>query len=78
MNSEEDADLGRTGWLLVGVVFVAFLGIPGAIYLYPVLGGSFGLPFLTTYLVLPLLPAVGLGIIAVWTLTATEGSGENE
>lgn len=59
---------GRTGWLLVGVVFVAFLLVPGVIYLYPVLLGTFGLSFFATYLVLPLLPAVGLGLVGVWLM----------
>ena len=60
--------LGRTGWLLVGVVFVAFLLVPGVIYLYPVLLGTFGLSFFATYLVLPLIPAIGLGLVGVWLL----------
>jgi hypothetical protein len=50
------------GWLLVGVVVVCFLLIPGIILLRPIRVVGFR----TTYLVLPLLPAVLLGATAVW------------
>lgn len=50
------------GWLLVGVVVVSFLVIPGIVLLRPlrIVG------FRTTYLLLPLAPAVLLGATAVW------------
>lgn len=65
---ETTAAGGGVGWPLVALVFVAFLLVPGAIYLYPVLLGTFGLSFVATYLLLPLLPAVGLGLFAVWSM----------
>lgn len=77
MNAESDAEnLGRTGWLIVGVVSLAFLVIPGVIYLAPVLLDTFGLSFIATYLVLPLVPAIALGSLAVW-LAARAGTRDS-
>lgn len=59
--------LGRVGWALVSVVAVAFLVIPGAIYLFPAAPGRAGVPFLVAMLALPFLPALLLGGVAVWT-----------
>ena len=71
MSSDTDADgFGRKGWALTAALFVAVLVIPGFIYLYPYAAGSFGLPFFATYLALPFIPAVLLGLIAVWSMTA--------
>lgn len=78
MNAESDAeDLGRTGWLIVGVVLLAFLVVPGVIYLAPVVVGTFGLSFFATYLVLPLVPAIALGSLAVW-LAARAGTRDSQ
>ena len=60
---------GRKGWVLTAAIFVCALVIPGIIYAYPYAAGSFGTAFFTTYLVLPLVPAVLLGLIAVWSMT---------
>ncbi|GAB6880203.1 hypothetical protein JCM17823_24770 [Halorubrum gandharaense] len=69
-SDEPAADgFGRKGWVLTAAIFVCALVIPGIIYAYPYAAGSFGLPFFTTYLVLPLIPAVLLGLIAVWSMT---------
>ena len=68
----EDDDLGRAGWVLVAVVVVAFLVIPGAIYLRPTIPGEIGLRFLAAMLVLPFLPALLLGATAVWSLAVGE------
>jgi ABC-type glycerol-3-phosphate transport system permease component len=57
------------GWALVGALFVAFLVIPGIIYLYPRIPTNAGLSFWDTYLVLPLIPALVLGTLAVWATT---------
>lgn len=57
------------GWALVGAIFVAFLLIPGLIYLYPRVPSDIGLSFWDTYLVLPMIPAVVLGLLAVWATT---------
>ncbi|MFO8115448.1 MAG: hypothetical protein R6U01_08840 [Halorubrum sp.] len=61
---------GRKGWALTAVLFTCVLVIPGIIYLYPYAAGWFGLPFFATYLALPLVPAVLLGLVAVWSMTA--------
>ena len=66
---EVDREFDWRGWLLVGAIFVAFLLIPTIIYLYPHVPSTFGLSFWDTYLVLPLVPAIVLGVIAVWATT---------
>ena len=69
--AEPTADgFGRKGWALTAVLFTCVLVIPGIIYLYPYAAGWFGLPFFATYLALPLVPAVLLGLVAVWSMTA--------
>ena len=77
-SSEPDADgFGRKGWALTAVLFTCVLVIPGAIYLYPYAAGAFGLTFFATYLALPLVPALLLGAVAVWSMTAaTADHGE--
>jgi cytochrome b subunit of formate dehydrogenase len=68
---EPEADgFGRKGWALTAVLFTCVLVIPGIIYLYPYAAGWFGLPFFATYLALPLVPALLLGLVAVWSMTA--------
>jgi hypothetical protein len=73
--SEADArpepdGFGRAGWLLAAAVIGCTLVIPGIIYVYPYAVGVFDLGFFGTYLALPMVPAVLLGLIAVWTMTA--------
>jgi hypothetical protein len=66
-------DLDRSfdwrGWTLVAAVVVAFVVVPGFIYLYPRMPSAVGLTFWDTYLVLPMIPAVVLGLLAVWATT---------
>ncbi|RAW46883.1 hypothetical protein DQW50_00355 [Halorubrum sp. 48-1-W] len=70
-DAEPTADgFGRKGWALTAVLFVCVLVIPGIIYAYPYAAGAFGLTFFATYLALPLVPAVLLGLVAVWSMTA--------
>lgn len=64
----DDESLGRTGWVLVAVVVTATIVVPGLIYLFPAAPGEAGLPFIVAMLVLPFLPAVLLGVTAVWSL----------
>jgi hypothetical protein len=64
-----EREFGRQGWLLVAAIVVAFLVIPGVIYLNVV--GVLAFPFRVAFLALPMLPAVALAVIAVWA-TATE------
>ncbi|QZX98499.1 hypothetical protein [Halobaculum rubrum] len=70
-DADTDADgLGRAGWVLVAVVVIAFLVVPGIIYLRPTAPGELGFRFLAAMLVLPFFPAVLLGVTAVWSLAA--------
>lgn len=66
--SEADDDLGVRGWVLVGVVVFAFLVVPGIIYVRPTAPGELGFRFIAAMLVLPFLPALLLGLTAVWSL----------
>jgi len=66
---EVDRTFDWRGWSLVGAVFVAFLVVPGFIYVYPRIPSNVGLSFWDAYLVLPMLPAVVLGALAVWATT---------
>ena len=69
--SEPEADgFGRKGWALTAVLFTCVLVIPGIIYVYPYAAGALGFSFFATYLALPLIPAVLLGLVAVWSMTA--------
>ncbi len=52
------------------MLFTCVLVIPGVIYAYPYAAGAFGFTFFATYLALPLVPAVLLGLVAVWSMTA--------
>lgn len=72
----EAADAGREfgwrGWVLVAWLFVAIVVVPAYLYFYPRAGESlavFGLGYRGTFLVLPLVPAVLLGLLAVWATT---------
>lgn len=65
----EDRTFDWHGWVLVGVIVVAFLIAPGLILAVPYAGGTLsalGLTWRDTFLVLPLLPALALGLTAVW------------
>lgn len=68
----EERTFDWRGWALVGWLVVAFLVVPGYLYFYPRAGATlslFGLGFRDTYLFLPLLPAILLGLLAVWATT---------
>ena len=76
-DDEPAADgFGRKGWALTAAIFTCALVIPGIIYVYPYAAGWFGLPFFATYLALPLVPALLLGLVAVWSMTAATADGE--
>jgi hypothetical protein len=70
----EDSDgLGRHGWVLVGGLLVAMVLVPWAVVFLPQMQGflgSLGLGVRDAYLVLPMVPALGLGILAVWAAIA--------
>ncbi|MDF9744791.1 hypothetical protein [Natrinema salsiterrestre] len=60
-----DREFDWRGWILVGVLFFAFIVAPIAIYLVP--PGAEGYRF--ALLILPLAPALLLAITAVWATT---------
>ena len=65
--------LGWQGWVLVGGLIVAMVLVPWAIVFLPEiqgLVGSLGLGLRDAYLFLPMIPAVGLGLLAVWAALA--------
>lgn len=69
-----DAGAERTfdwrGWVLVGTLVFAFLVVPVALLALPAARdfvGSLGLTWWDAYLVLPLVPALLLGVVAVWS-----------
>lgn len=57
-----DREFDWQGWTLVGMVVLAFVVAPAIILFHP----PDLLPFFVAYLVVPLLPAVLLGLVAVW------------
>jgi hypothetical protein len=68
----EERDFGTRGWVLVVMLFFAFGVIPMMIFFIPQAGGilsSLGLSYRDAFLVLPLLPALLLGAMAVWATT---------
>jgi hypothetical protein len=71
VESDAESDsFGARGWILVGVLTFSMLVVPGVIYLYPAAPGSAGLSFFAAMLALPMVPAVLLGLAAVWSMTA--------
>ncbi|MEF8800125.1 MAG: hypothetical protein V5A38_02070 [Halolamina sp.] len=78
VNAETDvqADTGSgddyKGTVLLATVVFGTLVIPGIIYLYPALLAD-RVPFLMAMLVLPFVPAVLLGVVAVWSMTNQSG-----
>lgn len=68
--AEPTEGFGWHGWVLVGLIFVAFLVVPAMILFLPAAQGfvaSLGLTLRDAYLVLPLVPAFALGVVAVWS-----------
>ena len=55
----------RRQWLVVAALVVC--GILAPAYLYFVGPGSFGLGFRDTYLAIPMIPAILMGAVGVWT-----------
>ena len=65
-----DDDFGWRGWLLVAVLVVSFLVVPWALILLPSAQSgvsALGLSWRDTYLALPMIPALVLGAMGVWT-----------
>ncbi|MFB6117855.1 hypothetical protein [Halosegnis sp.] len=67
-----DREFGWRGWLLVAWLFISLLVVPSVLFYLPRAGAftaSLGLGYRDAFLVLPLLPALGLGLLAVWATT---------
>lgn len=68
----EGRTFGWRGWLLVAWMVVALVVIPAYLFFYPRASETlalFGLGYRDTFLVLPLIPALVLGALAVWATT---------
>ena len=64
-----DSGFDWRGWLLVATILACFLVVPAVILFLPQAEGfiaSLGLTLRDAYLVLPLVPALLLGAVAVW------------
>ena len=75
VEATDGPEFGTSGWILVGMIGVAFLLVPGAILLLPAAQGvisSFGLTLRDAYLTLPLVPAFALGALAVWSAVRSQ------
>lgn len=71
-------DIDWRGWFLVGVVVICFLVIPAFILFIPQMSGfisSLGFSMRQAYLVFPMIPAIILGLTAVWAAVATQSPG---
>jgi hypothetical protein len=69
---EEAREFDWRGWVLVVAILFAFVVIPAMLYFLPRAQGfvsSLGLSLRDAFLVLPLLPAILLGALAVWATT---------
>lgn len=65
------------GWVLVGTVAFAFLVAPGALLVLPSVQAqvaALGLSMRDAYLTLPLVPAILLGAVAVWSAVRSRAS----
>ncbi|WP_254545935.1 hypothetical protein [Halomarina pelagica] len=65
----DEAEFGARGWILVGMILVAFVVAPALVLYIPYSGpliSSLGLSFRDAYLTIPLVPALLLGALAVW------------
>jgi hypothetical protein len=77
VESKVGEGLGWRGWVLVGWLAVAMVVVPWALVFLPQLQGvveSVGLGLRDAYLVLPMVPALGLGILAVWAAVRSRQS----
>jgi hypothetical protein len=66
----DEQEFDWRGWVLVGIIIVSFLVVPMIILALPYVAGPglavFGLTWRDTFLALPLIPALALGVAAVW------------
>lgn len=59
-----DREFGWRGWVLIGTLILAFVIAPVTVYLRPP-----ALPFWVSLIVMPMVPALVLGAVAVWATT---------
>jgi hypothetical protein len=67
-----EREFGLRGWLLVAWILVALVVVPVLLFYIPQAGTftkSIGLGYRDAFLVLPLVPALVLGVLAVWATT---------
>lgn len=67
-----EREFGLRGWLLVAWLLVALVVVPAVLFYIPQAGTftkSIGLGYRDAFLVLPLVPALVLGVLAVWATT---------
>lgn len=72
-DGSEDA-FAWTGWLLVAAIVLVFLVLPAIVVFLPAARTTIralGLTLRDAYLVLPLIPAIVLGAIAVWSAVSS-------
>ena len=70
--SDTGREFGWRGWVLVAWILVALVVVPAILFYIPRAGAftkSLGLGFRDAFLVLPLVPALVLGALAVWATT---------
>jgi len=78
VESRAGEGLGWRGWILVGWLVVAMVVVPWSLVFLPEFQGvveSIGLGLRDAYLVLPMVPALGLGALAVWAAVRSRQSG---
>jgi phosphotransferase system glucose/maltose/N-acetylglucosamine-specific IIC component len=76
----DDRSHGTVEWVLVAAVVVAFLVLPIVVVFLPAAQSgirALGLTLRDAYLVLPLVPALVLGAIAVWSAVRARRSGQH-
>lgn len=60
----------RAWWLVIGALAIALVVIPWSLIALPSARGvlkTVGFTLRDAYLVVPLVPAIGLGVVGVWT-----------
>lgn len=66
---EEQEELGWQGWILVAAVLISFVVIPLVILYFPEVHqaiGALGFSRRQAFIAFPMVPAILLGLIAVW------------
>lgn len=76
-SQREDDAMSVDIWLVVAALVVAFLVIPWSLIALPSaqgIVGAVGFSMRDAYLVVPLVPAIGLGLLGVWTAVRSRRS----